>query len=293
MLKYLCLLLLLLPGSAMVLSGQEVFLVPGWRTGYSGRDGCVRIMRDIWPGSDITVKSWNSLVSYSEAKKNAAEYTKVLLKELLDMPESRRRELIIVGHSIGADITVNILCSLAERNMTIREVALLGAALPYDDPRVWQVLKAVRGRCYNVVFPGDAVLRLLYSFSEGSSPLGAKGWKFSHSRFVEANIEKNFSFYNHYAYLYLEQLDALVDSLPPYPVDIRVMYGCQPYPFDEKAIYWDEVELFQDWKLQKHRVSGEYRIVDDRNLVRARGKADLMQQSFADVKRQLPPGMKK
>ena len=270
----------------VTLSGKEVFFIPGWRTGSSARAGCVRIMHDIWPGVPITVKSWNSLVSYEEARKNAAEFSKELLNEIRSMPVSRRKELILVGHSIGASIALEVISQLAKGNMQIYEAALLGAAVPDDDPRMWSVFKVVRTRCYGVVFPGDAVLKLLYPLSEPGTPLGLSGWKFHHPRWIEAKVEQKLSFFNHYAYLYLEALDRLVDSMPS-PQEIKIANAAVPYYFDENGIYWQQVENFSCWELQKHLFYPEFRILDPEKRVRATGTEADMRSIFTDILRQL------
>ena len=269
-----------------VLSGREVFFVPGWRTGYSAREGCVRIMRDIWPGVPITVKSWNSRVSYEEARNNAAAFSKKLFDEIRSMPEARRRELILVGHSIGAKIALEVISCLADENMQILEAALLGAAVPDDDARMWDLFKVVRTRCYGVAFSGDAVLKLLYPLSETGTPLGVAGWKFHHPRWVEARIGQKLSFFNHYAYLYLEELDRLIDSLPP-PQEIVIADAVVPYHWDENGLYWQKIDNVSKWELQKHLFYPEFRILDPEKRVRYTGSEDAARKTFADIVRQL------
>ncbi|MBR7107674.1 MAG: DUF726 domain-containing protein [Lentisphaeria bacterium] len=269
-----------------LLSAREVFFVPGWRTGSSAREGCVRIMRDIWPGVPISVKSWNSRVPYKEARNNAASFSKELFNEIRSMPESRRRDLILVGHSIGAGIVLEVISNLAAENMQILEAALLGGAVPDDDARMWDLFKVVRTRCYGVAFAGDAVLKLLYPLSESGSPLGLTGWKFCHPRWVETRIEQKLSFFNHYAYLYLEELDRLVDSLPP-PREIVISDAVAPYHFDENGLYWQKVDNVSDWELQKHLFYPDFRILDPEKRVRYTGSEAPARRTFADIVRQL------
>ena len=93
---------------SFAVSGKEVFFVPGWRTGDSSRAGCVRIMRDIWPGYDISVKSWNSNVALTDAIKNAEHCADLLKKEISAMPEARRKNLILAGHSLGGAVVLDV-----------------------------------------------------------------------------------------------------------------------------------------------------------------------------------------
>lgn len=194
-------------------SGKEVFFVPGWRTGNSSRAGCVRIMRDIYPGYDITVKSWNSRVALTDAVKNAESCAEQLKKEITSMPEARRKQLILVGHSLGSAVVLDVLDYLAHHKMKISGAALLGTPVAADDPRLARGIEAVEKMCYNVAFSGDTLLQFLYSFTSPGKPMGVGGSNFKHPRFVE-HIERNEpDLTNHFAYKYLEVLDRVVDSV--------------------------------------------------------------------------------
>ena len=198
---------------SFAVSGKEVFFVPGWRTGDSSRAGCVRIMRDIWPGYDISVKSWNSNVALTDAIKNAEHCADLLKKGISAMPEARRKNLILAGHSLGGAVVLDVLDHLAKNKMKISGAALLGTPAAADDPRLPQIMAALDGRCYNVAFAGDTLLQFLYSFNAQGKPLGVGGSSFKHPRFVE-HVEKNEpDLTNHFAYKYLEVLDRVVDSV--------------------------------------------------------------------------------
>ena len=275
---------------AMLSHAGEVFFVPGWRTGNSARAGCVRIMRDIWPGVPITVKSWKSMVTLEEAKQNAAAYTGVLLKEILDMPESRRRELILAGHSLGAVIVLEILDELAERRMQIREAALLGTPVANDDPRIFRALSATRNCCYNVAFSGDGVLKLLCPLSGTGKPLGVSGWKFSHPHLIESKVSQPFSLYNHFAYRYLEELDRLSDSHAA--GEIHLPGGCEPFFYDESGIFWRKQDELSSWQIQRHVINGKFRLVDNLNRVRLEGSEADVKSGFEYIRNYLSAGKK-
>ncbi len=51
--------------------------------------------------------------------------------------------------------------------------------------------------------------------------------------------------------------------------------------------WWSNVQEYHGWKLQQHRITGHFRILDDSNVRRAWGWEDSMQKSFDDVKRQI------
>ena len=268
-----------------------VFFIPGWRTGFHGRDGCVRILRDVYPGKEIIVKSWDSMQPWSVTKRNADDYTKVLISEILAMPESERRNLIIVGHSIGARITVDILNELARRKLQIHSAALLGGALPDDDVRISRALDALRFFCSIVYNPDDWVLKYLFPLDHKlHSPLGLNGWTGQDYRVFESKARSDrFGFCNHFAYIYLEELDRLVEKLPQELPEVSVMQDeadVVRIPADE--IFWQTVRRFGNWQLQKSSYNPEkYRILDGRGFRRATGQRVKMTEAFDDVCRQL------
>ncbi len=195
------------------LAGKEVFFVPGWRTGDSSRAGCVRIMRDIWPGYDIHVKSWDSNTALADAVDNAGIKAEELKKELAAMPEARRKNLVLAGHSLGAAVVLDVLDYLAANNMSVAEAALLGTPVAADDPKLLRAVNAVRGKCFNVAFSGDTLLKFLYSFKASGLPLGVGGSKIKHPCLVDHVVNNAPDFTNHFAYKYLEVLDTVVDSV--------------------------------------------------------------------------------
>ena len=271
-------------------AGAEVFFVPGWRTGFDGRDGCVRILKDAYPGKKITVKSWDSLQSWDVAKKNAGIYTGKLLAEILEMPDERREQLIMVGHSIGARIVVDILSELSRRKLKIHSMALLAAALPDNDPRIGYSLDAIRFYCCNVYNPEDWILKYLFAFdNQMHAPLGLCGWAGKDYRLFERKARSDrFGFANHFAYIYLEELDRMLETLPPeYPkVDVpQDLPNKVRRPAD--MVYWETVKSFGNWRLQKYIPGNDYRILDDRGNRRAQGSKEKITQAFDEVCRQL------
>ena len=262
------------------LPALEVFFVPGWRTGDSNRAGCVRIMHDIWPGSTITVKSWDSLVSLNKARQNATGFVPELLAEVLRMPEKQRSQLVLAGHSLGAAIVLELLCELEKRGIVIHSAALLGAPVAHDDPRIFRALNAVHTYCYNVAFAGDGILRTLYPLSESGVPLGTAGWKYFHPRMIESRLVQSFSFYHHFAYRYLEELDRLIDDRGG---DDFLKNGRPPFFYDETGMFWQVERDFHSWQLQKHIFNGVYRLTDPRKRVRVSGERKSAETAFESV----------
>ena len=274
----------------------EVFFVPGWRTGFDGRAGCVRILHDAYPGEKITVKSWDSDQPWEICKHNAAEHKEKLLEEIIAMPEENRRELIMVGHSIGAGIVLEILADLNRRGLRVHSAALLGAAVPDDLKDIRKALQALRYHCCIIYNPDDWVLRYLLPMDDAEHiPWGVYGWTESSPRVFEARAASDrWGFFNHFAYIYLEELDRLLDRLPPVAERIAVLQDDENTvrrPADE--LFWQTEAEYQSWQLQKRVFpwgAEKYRIIDPEGLRRAAGNPEKMRSAFDDVVRQLSAG---
>ena len=282
--RFLLILLIFSLSSALFAAEKEVFFIPGWKTGYSAREGCVAILKDIYPGVKITVKSWDSDVSWSEAKKNAEEFTAVFAEELLSMNDERRRELILIGHSLGAKILLDAIIALRDKDLKVSEIVLLGAALPYDREDIRSLLPVSRTIFFNVCFPDDALLKLLYPMFEGNIALGSIGWAYSDRRFVEYAVpETKLSFFNHYAYIYLEQFGSLrPGALKKYRESLfpRGYAAAGERDFDG-GIYWKTVEQRGDIRLQRYFTGEQFRIIDSDGRVLSRDAETVTKERFA------------
>lgn len=270
-------------------SAVEIFFVPGWRTGFHNREGCVRILQRTYPGIKITVKSWDSKQPWHVAERNAADYTQVLFNEVLNMPDARRRELILIGHSIGARIVIDVLNQLVEHGKTIHSSALLGGAIANDDPRISQSLKAIRYNCCIVYNPDDWLLKMFFPLvNKLEVSLGEFGWKNTDERVFESRARNElWAFYNHYAYIYLEELERLVPQLPPIEPEniMQDEKNIVRKPADQ--LYWDDLKIFKGWKLQKNCISGKCRIIDFYGKRRAQGSETKMRAAFTEVEKSL------
>ena len=169
--------------------------------------------------------------------------------------------------------------------------ALLGGALPDDDVRISRALDALRFFCSIVYNPDDWVLKYLFPLDHKlHSPLGLNGWTGQDYRVFESKARSDrFGFCNHFAYIYLEELDRLVEKLPQELPEVSVMQDeadVVRIPADE--IFWQTVRRFGNWQLQKSSYNPEkYRILDGRGFRRATGQRVKMTEAFDDVCRQL------
>ena len=267
----------------------EVFFIPGWRVGFAKREGVYRRLLEAFPGEKVTVKAWDSRQPWDVTKKNAREVMEKFFQEILSMPEKERLDLVLVGHSIGAEIVIEILNKLADEGKKIHSAALLGAAIAENDPRIGRSLEALRFYCFNIFNPGDWVLLFLFPLDKpGSTSLGLYGWHGSDCRFFEAAVTHSdrVAFANHYAYIYLDELGIMLKNIPRF-AEIEVIQdeeNISRVPAD--MLYWHTTAEFQGWLLQRNS-AGKHRILDPDGVRRAHGSGEKMKKSFDDLAEKL------
>jgi pimeloyl-ACP methyl ester carboxylesterase len=79
------------------------------------------------------------------------------------------------------------------------------------------------------------------------------------------------------------QQPGAVPTLPPAPVSVRPPAGLtKPTPVtDTQSVsLWTDQFLFGGWRIQRHFYSGQSRLVDPRNMVRALGSYDVTKAAF-------------
>lgn len=264
----------------------DVWFVPGWRTGFDGRAGCVKILKDTFPGRKIVVKSWDSRQPWPVANRNSAVFTETLFAELSAMPEAERRELILIGHSIGGRIVLTLLNRLAEQGKKIHSAALLATVVPCDSPLIPKALDAVRFEICDISNPGDLILKYLYPLDgDHAAPLGYAGWVGGDPRLIEGVCRHDdSSFLIHFAYLYLEELERMYRTLPP---RVETASPASPPRRPADTLFWRDVEVYGNWRLQRHYDGRRTRLLDPDGVRRAAGDDGSVRAVFADVKRQL------
>lgn len=103
-----------------------------------------------------------------------ASMTGVLLADLVS--RIRDREVILMGHSLGARVVYYALQALSTKsNAAVRDAYLLGGAVGAGDEFEWQrAAAAVSGSIHNCYSANDRILRLLYRSANfmRSSPIG-------------------------------------------------------------------------------------------------------------------------
>ncbi|MBR6272185.1 MAG: DUF726 domain-containing protein [Bacteroidales bacterium] len=157
----------------------HVIFVPGLWTEDNAPEFYEKYLKEAFPGCRFTVKQWKSnRMSWENAREGADLLSADLAKEVYAMTETERRNLVLVGHSIGARVVIRAMADINGYGMNIRRGVFLGAAIPDDDESISKALNASRCPCINISNRKDNVLAVLYSSIMGDyeeCALGAYG----------------------------------------------------------------------------------------------------------------------
>ena len=264
-------------------SDLEVWYVHGWSGLQSGKGSPERtsaLLQDFFPSTQVHVEEWNSDDTFFESAKAADAFAEVLAEKIEALPENRRKNLILVGHSLGGRVVVRTTAKLSRKHIAIRQAVFLAAAIPADDEDCAEVFRQRLTVCTNVYCPEDKVLKNSYGMGGEEQPvdaLGAVGHDvpaFHHQYCRKDNA-------GHGVVECLSCLKARMGtpSDPPIKRDLKVRYGCKP--FKTLSLGKGLIDQYKGWRLYKKM------IVDPLDWVRAVGTERQMRESFDDIKRQL------
>ena len=207
-----------------------IWFLPGWNSDGKLHDDDICRLKNALHSDSIVVKNWDSLDSWENAVANAGRSAIALTDEITKMGRSQQKDLILVGHSLGAKIVVDIMAELSDRNIPIQKGILLGPAISADDGNLKRAaqcsqLIVVRGE-------DDQVLKYFYPLvSNGNAAIGDKGSNISNIReyVVPANFWNNrqelLPCHNYHMYIeFMEQ--ALLEKK-------------KAIPKNEFLVYWD------------------------------------------------------
>lgn len=283
-------------------------------------DDELSLLRDAFPGSEVELYKWNSHADIDYCMELADNVAEFLATQLAALPESKRREIVLVGHSLGARIAIRAMASPTLKDKPIRYGIFLAAAIPHDAPEIEKAIGNSLEPNISVYNRQDYVLRHLYVlFGESlKNALGAYGYAFpfrhrellQHEIAAETGKADTLDEYlskleNHFAVFYLNELPGILDSVGksnPAGLDdatpddstsvaaiesILVPQDRPNTPVKVILELGDEtVDTFENWKLQ-HVMMGVYRIVDPLDIQRASGSEQAMRKSFEVVRSQL------
>ena len=279
----------------------KVAYIPGWMRCHAGRDEALRTVEDVFPDADVQLWDWDGNVRWSLALENADRVSEQFADEILAMSESDRAALVLVGHSLGGRIVARVLARVARIGKKIRQGVLLGAAIRDDDSDLLDMGGGSKRPVWVVCNPDDTMLKYIYATvgQEGGPALGTNGAAgalpnckeiavpedIARRTSIEADwgaIEMVKEIANHYAAFYLAYLGSLVKGnkhvnslmlvLQDMPnLDLRVTNA---------GIWWEELDTWDGWSLQRHILTGHCRILDKGNIRRAWGAEKRMRLAF-------------
>lgn len=253
---------------------DEIVFVPGWFTENAQKDVYESRLREIYPSQKISVLSWKSnSFDIKKVLENADAFAGEVYKIIEKKSTAEQSELILIGHSFGGRIVVKTALALAENNITIKQIVLLGAAVDYDiDPG--NLIKCSKEPVINVFSRNDSVLKYLYGNYQKKFALGFCGsellsdkrfiqYSFSVSEPVEANIKITNAVIEsiiHFARYYLDELKTIKEGKqkpykPEYDyseVVIKKSFASIPSNWIIPPVFKMEVlESYADWSFTK------------------------------------------
>jgi pimeloyl-ACP methyl ester carboxylesterase len=285
-----------------------VWYVPGWMRTQSPQEGALEAVSNAFPEASVQFKSWDGdNLLWSLAVDTADREAWRLAFEIATMPEAERKELTLVGHSLGGRMTARVLAHLAAKKLKVRQAVLMAAAIPYDDPDLVAMGGATELPIVSICNPDDVTLRYVYKIlgGEKSAAYGANGTLSPVDNVVEcvtpSNITERVSLddawaksktlkeiANHHVLFYLGFLKGLRDGENPSgAVMVPQDYVTVETKVVDAGIWWDDVESAGGWKLERHKVAKLCRIVSPARTCTAWGGEAAMRAAFAKVKSQL------
>lgn len=175
-----------------------------WNDYLSHTSDIVNVLAD--NNANILSKALLSLLiipRWAQAIENVKIVSKAIAKSLLKLNDHEREKIILVGHSLGANIIIKTLYQLSTHNACIWKAVLLGAAINNNDKHIRPACNAVKDKIISVINPTDYALAL-YSLVNTEDALG-RGYKglISRQQFLEISTDP---IPEHESLFYLQQL---------------------------------------------------------------------------------------
>ena len=142
-------------------------------------------------------------IRWSQAINDVEIISDMLTNRIRSLSSVKRRKLILIGHSLGGNVTIRTLAQLYRQNLFIHSAVLLGAAIGCKDENIPFAMKATQKPICSMVNPNDAALKVFQTVS-GTPALGT-GCKlpgYNHSKFIEYPTSTSI---NHSSVFYLSQ----------------------------------------------------------------------------------------
>ena len=134
-----------------------------------------------------------------------------------DLSSSQRRNLILIGHSLGGNIIIRTLAQLYQQGLSIKRAVLLGAAIENMNRNILLAMEATQKPICSMVNPDDAALKVFQTVT-GCRALGTGcELNYDRSKFVEYYTT---NYFGHSSAFYLSQwaevnnVDSVTDDNP-------------------------------------------------------------------------------
>ena len=290
----LCLLMTILSGGASISAAEDqVWYVPGFQIKNGNFDSVQKQLEQIFPNATVEIWHWDPPRSgditkffedWESAKAKSNEAVNSLSERIQDLAVSKRRNLTIVGYSLGARIAIK---AIAQSGCRINHFVVLGAAINNDDPSIETALNACREQSLSIVNMQDGALGA-YRASENHAAMGA-----GYAKIVDRDVLCELAYQGgpvgHDANGFLDCLNKAVSS--------GNYFSSEPIVFQDQPnvrcatmdgqVFWKVLDDASGWQLQYNMPNMHCRILAPDKQRWAWGDQDLMEASFAKLKAQL------
>ena len=160
------------------MDADVAYYIPGWlRTGGGNDDTRASFVATFPDARHVFWDAWPGNGMWMTALRNAELSWTRLALEIISMTDDERANVVLVGHSLGARIVIRTLAFLARYGKKVKSAALLGAAIPNDDPDLIAIGRGSVLPILAVCNPLDVTLKYMYSIAggEGGVAFGTDG----------------------------------------------------------------------------------------------------------------------
>ena len=298
----------------------QVIYIHGWAPASNvSQEAELDILKTIFPDSQIEVISWAAQTDFNECLQRADREAKLLAEKIEALPEKKRHNIILVGHSLGGRIAIRTMARLSQKGISIKYGIFLAAAIPHDDPDIAFAIKSSQEPNVNIYNRQDYILRHAYGVlgEDFKNALGAYGYAYafqhkhllqyenlSPDRPVMSADEYIARLENHGAVFYMNFLKTKMpeiqkadknstmidDSTAKATIDkIQVLQDRPNPPVKIIDVGWETLDSINGWRLQRSNTLFNglvYRIVDPYDYQKANGCEEKMRAAFDGIKDQ-------
>ena len=151
------------------------------------------------------------LARWDKAKRDTENVADALADKIEKATIREQKGLLLIGHSLGANIVVKTLSRLCAKGVKIHQAVLLGAAIDNDDPNIEQACGAVQLPINSTINPYDHALAMYALCNMGHSALGSTGYSGNNNQLREyhVGINQNAPNIEHSSSYYIQQWNQL------------------------------------------------------------------------------------